>query len=162
MVRAAAKNHGNDQGGVTVVVDPADYPEVLEALQHHNQTSYALRLRLATKAYGHTAAYDGAISNYLSALAEPAPAPAEVPERQQWPHTLTLQMQRSQSLRYGENPHQEASFYRDLQPAAAGLLGRYEQLQGKELSYNNIADADAAWECVRSLTRSEEHTSELQ
>ncbi|HLS16639.1 MAG TPA: bifunctional phosphoribosylaminoimidazolecarboxamide formyltransferase/IMP cyclohydrolase [Paenalcaligenes sp.] len=153
MVRAAAKNHGNDQGGVTVVVDPADYPEVLEALQHHNQTSYALRLRLATKAYGHTAAYDGAISNYLSALAEPAPAPAEVPERQQWPHTLTLQMQRSQSLRYGENPHQEASFYRDLQPAAAGLLGRYEQLQGKELSYNNIADADAAWECVRSLTQ---------
>src|SRR5690625_3989316 len=78
MVRAAAKNHGNDQGGVTVVVDPADYPEVLEALQHHNQTSYALRLRLATKAYGHTDAYDGAISNYLISLVAPSPASAEV------------------------------------------------------------------------------------
>ncbi|HLR28950.1 MAG TPA: bifunctional phosphoribosylaminoimidazolecarboxamide formyltransferase/IMP cyclohydrolase [Paenalcaligenes sp.] len=153
MVRAAAKNHGTINGGVTVVVDPTDYAEVLAALQQHEQTPYELRLRLATKAFGHTAAYDGAISNYLSALTQSDPTPSQVPERHQWPQTLTIQMQRNQSLRYGENPHQEAAFYRDSQSAAAGLLGRYEQLQGKELSYNNIADADAAWECVRSLTQ---------
>lgn len=151
MVRAAAKNHGNHNGGVTVVVDPNDYPEVLEALRATGQTPYELRLRLATKAFSHTAAYDGAISNYMSALTDPAPEPKQVPQRDHWPHTLTLQMHRHQSLRYGENPHQHASFYRDQQPAAQGLLGRYEQLQGKELSYNNIADADAAWECVRSF-----------
>src|SRR5699024_3975017 len=140
-------------GGVTEVVDPTDYPEVLTALQKNGQTSYELRLRLATKDMRHTAAYNVSTSNYLSALAQPAPTPSQVPERQQWTQTLKIQMQRNQSLRYGENPHQEAAFYRDSQPIAAGLLGRYQQLQGKELSYNNIADADAAWERVRSLTQ---------
>src|SRR5690625_2736210 len=153
IARAAATNQSTTLSCATVDADATDYPEVLTALQKNSQTSYELRLRLATKAFGHTAAYDGAISNYLSALAQPDPTPSEVPERQQWPQTLTIQMQRNQSLRYGENPHQEAAFYRDSQPIAAGLLGRYQQLQGKELSYNNIADADAAWECVRSFTQ---------
>src|SRR5690606_10099832 len=151
MLRAAAKNHGNQAGGVTVVIDPSDYKRVLEDMDaHYGQTSYALRLELATKVYAHTAAYDGAIAAYLSSLAEKEPAPQAVPERDPWPKTLTLQIQRDQHLRYGENPQQGASFYRDT-VVGAGLLANFHQLQGKELSYNNIADADAAWECVRSF-----------
>jgi len=151
MLRAAAKNHGNQAGGVTVVIDPSDYKRVLEDMDaNYGQTSYALRLELATKVYAHTAAYDGAIAAYLSSLAEKEPAPQAVPERDPWPKTLTLQIQRDQHLRYGENPQQGASFYRDT-VVGAGLLANFHQLQGKELSYNNIADADAAWECVRSF-----------
>ena len=150
MLRAAAKNHGTEAGGVTVVIDPADYPRVLAELDANGTTSYALRLNLATKVYAHTASYDGAIAAYLSSLTEAAPEQDATPARKEWPDTLTIQIKQEQALRYGENPHQTAAFYVDPQ-RQPGLLGNYRQLQGKELSYNNIADADAAWECVRSF-----------
>ncbi|WP_442593047.1 bifunctional phosphoribosylaminoimidazolecarboxamide formyltransferase/IMP cyclohydrolase [Parapusillimonas sp. JC17] len=154
MLRAAAKNHGTPEGGVTVVIDPADYPRVLADMDGpQGGPSYGLRLELATKTYAHTAAYDGAIASYLSSLATAEPAQDQAPERDAWPSTLTVQVKRHQVLRYGENPHQSAAFYTD-HPVKAGLLGSYRQLQGKELSYNNIADADAAWECVRSFQAS--------
>ncbi|ARP96280.1 bifunctional phosphoribosylaminoimidazolecarboxamide formyltransferase/IMP cyclohydrolase [Bordetella genomosp. 13] len=150
MLRAAAKNHGTEAGGVTVVIDPVDYTRVLAEIDQSGGTSYALRLELAGKVYAHTAAYDGAIAAYLSSLSEPAPAQEAAPARNEWPRILTLQLRQEQALRYGENPHQSAAFYVDAQ-RPAGLLGNYRQLQGKELSYNNIADADAAWECVRGF-----------
>jgi phosphoribosylaminoimidazolecarboxamide formyltransferase/IMP cyclohydrolase len=151
MLRAAAKNHGTDQGGVTVVIDPADYEIVLAEMDGPSgATSYALRLALAGKVYAHTAAYDGAIANYLTSLADEAPAQDLKPARNPWPRTLTIQAEQQQALRYGENPHQSAAFYVDS-TRPAGLLGSYLQVQGKELSYNNIADADAAWECARSF-----------
>ena len=151
MLRAAAKNHGTPAGGVTVVIDPADYARVLADMDGpQGAPSYGLRLELAAKVYAHTAAYDGAIAAYLSSLAQAEPAQEAPAERNAWPRVLTLQLKQNQVLRYGENPHQQAAFYVD--PAVApGLLGSYTQLQGKELSYNNIADADAAWECVRSF-----------
>jgi phosphoribosylaminoimidazolecarboxamide formyltransferase / IMP cyclohydrolase len=135
MLRSAAKNYG----GVAVVVDPADYPKVLAELKQSGAISEATRFSLAKKAFAHTAAYDGAIVNYLSARDGAAP------------EVLTLQFHKLQDLRYGENPHQSAAFYRDAQPVAGGLA-HYRQVQGKELSYNNIADADAAWECVKSFS----------
>lgn len=150
MLRAAAKNHGTEAGGVTVVIDPSDYTRVLRDIDETGNTSYALRLELAAKTYAHTASYDGAIATYLTSLTEPSPAQAATPARAAFPRTLTVQMQQAQELRYGENPHQQAAFYVDAK-RAAGLLANYRQLQGKELSYNNIADADAAWECVRSF-----------
>ncbi|GGE74352.1 phosphoribosylaminoimidazolecarboxamide formyltransferase/IMP cyclohydrolase [Paenalcaligenes hominis] len=150
MLRAAAKNHGTTAGGVTVIIDPSDYDRVLTEIDVNGYTSYGLRLELATKVYAHTAAYDGAIAAYLSSLTAAEPAQDQQPERNPWPRVLTLQVQQQQLMRYGENPHQSAAFFRDQQ-VGAGLLANYEQLQGKELSYNNIADADAAWECVRSF-----------
>lgn len=150
MLRAAAKNHGTPEGGVTVVIDPSDYAQVLKEIDEFGQPSYGLRLKLAGKTYAHTAAYDGAIAQYLSSLTETEPVQETTPERKIWADTLTLQLQKHQELRYGENPHQKAAFYID--PVRGdGLLGNYIQLQGKELSYNNIADADAAWECSRSF-----------
>ena len=141
MVRSAAKNYEH----VAVVTDPADYGPVLaELATARGALGAETRFRLAQKAFSHTAQYDGAISNYLTAL-DAAGGRARFPQR------LNLQFERVQALRYGENPHQEAAFYRDLQPAP-GSLGTYRQLQGKELSYNNIADADAAWECVKGFT----------
>ncbi|HEX7387653.1 MAG TPA: bifunctional phosphoribosylaminoimidazolecarboxamide formyltransferase/IMP cyclohydrolase [Castellaniella sp.] len=154
MLRSAAKNHGSAAGGVTVVIDPADYARVLADMDGPtHQPSYGLRLELAAKVFAHTAAYDGAIAAYMTSLATREPAPEAVPERETWPRVLTVQMQREQALRYGENPHQDAAFYHDLH-VGAGLLAGYHQSQGKELSYNNIADADAAWECVRSFSTS--------
>jgi len=151
MLRAAAKNHGTTGGGVTVVIDPIDYSRVLTEMdQNQDKTSFGLRLSLAAKVYAHTSAYDGAIAAYLSSLSQAEPIQNEAPERQTWPRTLTLQLHREETLRYGENPQQVAAFYRDPS-VAAGLLGNFQQLQGKELSYNNIADADAAWDCVRSF-----------
>ncbi len=141
MVRAAAKNYTD----VAVVTDPADYPAIATELGEQGGISDATRFRLACKAFSHTAEYDGAISNYLTAL-DDAGKPGEFPTR------LNLQFERVQSLRYGENPHQQAAFYRDLRPAP-GTLANYQQLQGKELSYNNIADADAAWECAKIFSR---------
>lgn len=151
MLRAAAKNHGNQTGGVTVVIDPADYSRVLSEMDaNQGKTSYGLRLELATKVYAHTSSYDGAIAAYLSSLSEDEPAENQTPARTTWPMTLTLQVHKQQVLRYGENAQQLAAFYRDpLVPD--GLLANFHQIQGKELSYNNIADADAAWECVRSF-----------
>jgi phosphoribosylaminoimidazolecarboxamide formyltransferase/IMP cyclohydrolase len=149
MLRAAAKNHGTEAGGVAVVIDPADYDRVLADIDQSGTTSYSLRLDLAKKVFAHTAAYDGAIANYLTSLTS-APAQNAVPERVAYPATLTIQAHKIQDMRYGENPHQSAAFYADKAPAA-GLLANYRQLQGKELSYNNIADADAAWECARTF-----------
>ncbi|CAN5272739.1 bifunctional phosphoribosylaminoimidazolecarboxamide formyltransferase/IMP cyclohydrolase [soil metagenome] len=146
MLRSAAKNHRD----VVVLVDPADYAGVLDEFDAHEGTvSYATRLRLATKVYSHTSAYDGAIANWLSAI-EGTPEQAAAPQREAFPRRLHLGFERLQALRYGENPHQSAAFYRDLVPVAGGLAS-YEQRQGKELSYNNIADSDAAWECVKSF-----------
>jgi phosphoribosylaminoimidazolecarboxamide formyltransferase/IMP cyclohydrolase len=140
LLRAAAKNHA----GVAVVVDPADYGGVLEEIRARGGVSDARRFALARKAFAHTAAYDGAIANYLSALDDRG-------ARRQFPEVLNLQFSKLQDMRYGENPHQSAAFYCDAQPAP-GTLACYRQLQGKALSYNNIADADAAWECVKSFT----------
>jgi len=134
MLRSAAKNYQ----GVAVVVDPADYAKVLDELKG-GAISEATRFALAKKAFAHTAAYDGAIASYLSS------------RHGGQPDVLTLQFHKLQELRYGENPHQSAAFYRDAHPVAGGLA-RYRQVQGKELSYNNIADADAAWECVKSFS----------
>jgi phosphoribosylaminoimidazolecarboxamide formyltransferase/IMP cyclohydrolase len=142
MIRAAAKNWED----VTVVVDPADYARVLDEMKTAKDTTRETRFALAAKVYTHTAAYDGAISNYLTSLAAPVPQP----ERGAFPQKLNLQFTKVQEMRYGENPHQSAAFYRDAIPAA-GSLSAYAQLQGKELSYNNIADADAAWECVKTF-----------
>ena len=142
MVRSAAKNHAH----VAVVTDPADYAAILHEIQTTNGAVGApMRFELAQKAFSHTAAYDGAISNYLTALGSDG-------RRADFPRRLNLNFELAQTLRYGENPHQNAAFYRDLEPAT-GSLARYTQLQGKELSYNNIADADAAWECVKSFTQ---------
>ena len=142
MVRSAAKNHAH----VAVVTDPADYAAILHEIQSTNGAVGApMRFALAQKAFSHTAAYDGAISNYLTALGSDG-------RRADFPRRLNLNFELAQTLRYGENPHQNAAFYRDLEPAT-GSLARYTQLQGKELSYNNIADADAAWECVKSFTQ---------
>jgi phosphoribosylaminoimidazolecarboxamide formyltransferase / IMP cyclohydrolase len=139
MLRAAAKNHA----GVAVVVDPADYPRVLQELHSSGKVSDATRFELAKKVFAHTSAYDGAIANYLSSL-------DTARKRGEYPETLSLQFRKIQDLRYGENPHQSAAFYRDERPVPGSLAG-YRQVQGKELSYNNIADADAAWECVKSF-----------
>ncbi|ODU08803.1 MAG: bifunctional phosphoribosylaminoimidazolecarboxamide formyltransferase/IMP cyclohydrolase [Rubrivivax sp. SCN 71-131] len=146
MLRAAAKNWP----GVTVLIDPADYAGVLAELQAGG-VGRATRLRLAGKVFAHTAAYDGMIGNYLGALQPGAEEDlAAVPAREPFPAVYSLQLTKTQDMRYGENPHQAAAFYREGRPAA-GLLAGWVQLQGKALSYNNIADADAAWECVRSF-----------
>ncbi|HEX7811723.1 MAG TPA: bifunctional phosphoribosylaminoimidazolecarboxamide formyltransferase/IMP cyclohydrolase, partial [Burkholderiales bacterium] len=105
--------------------------------------SLETRFRLARKAFSHTAAYDGAISNYLTATDIHG-------RRSAFPEQVNMNFAKLQDLRYGENPHQQAAFYRDLRPVP-GAISNYAQLQGKELSYNNIADADAAWECVKTF-----------
>jgi phosphoribosylaminoimidazolecarboxamide formyltransferase/IMP cyclohydrolase len=131
MIRAAAKNHAD----VTVVVEPADYALVLDELARHQRTTLALRQKLAAKAYARTACYDAAISNWFAQqLADPAPA-----WRATGGHLI-------EALRYGENPHQSAAFYRTPDPRAGVASAR--QVQGKQLSYNNINDTDAAYECV--------------
>ncbi|WP_186058716.1 bifunctional phosphoribosylaminoimidazolecarboxamide formyltransferase/IMP cyclohydrolase [Burkholderia gladioli] len=143
MLRSAAKNHRD----VTVIVDPADYAVVLDEMKANGNTvGYPTNFRLATKVFAHTAQYDGAITNYLTSLTEEL----QHATRQPYPATLNLAFDKVQDLRYGENPHQSAAFYRDL-AAPAGSLANYNQLQGKELSYNNIADSDAAWECVKTF-----------
>lgn len=135
MIRAAAKNHES----VAVVVDPDDYDDVLATLQLGPLTDEQRR-RLAAKAFAHTASYDTAITGWLSAIL----GDAECGER------YLYSGERLEVLRYGENPHQSAAFYRDQSPAA-GSLAAARQLQGKALSYNNIADADAALQCVRQF-----------
>jgi phosphoribosylaminoimidazolecarboxamide formyltransferase/IMP cyclohydrolase len=146
MLRAAAKNWPD----VGVVIDPADYPQVLSEIDAGGLTRKT-KFGLARKVYAHTAAYDGMITNYLSAIEDGAEErTAEVPTRAEYPGVYTLQLVKTQDMRYGENPHQSAAFYREHQPVA-GTLSQWTQLQGKELSYNNIADADAAWECVKAF-----------
>ncbi len=147
MLRAAAKNWAD----VAVVIEPADYARVLEELRA-GQVQRSTKFMLAAKVFAHTAAYDGMISNYLSALQPGAEDRAgAVPVREPYPAVYTVQFNKTQDMRYGENPHQSAAFYRDAQPVPGTLAG-WHQLQGKALSYNNIADADAAWECVKSLS----------
>jgi len=141
LLRAAAKNHA----AVTVVVDSADYPLLLDELRaNRNAVSPATRYTLAVKAFEHTARYDGAIANYLGAIDAAG-------ERAEFPRTLNLQFRRVQAMRYGENPHQRAAFYVEQTPHEASVATA-RQLQGKELSYNNVADTDAALECVKSFT----------
>jgi phosphoribosylaminoimidazolecarboxamide formyltransferase/IMP cyclohydrolase len=157
MLRAAAKNHD----AVTVVVDPSDYTALIEELKAHGkQLSFATRQRMAAKTFAHTAAYDGAIANFLTGLPEPDTATADQQANtiagqnpataSALPQVYSLQVVQRQGMRYGENPHQQAAFYADPM-AQVGCLAGYTQLQGKELSFNNIADADAAWSCVRSF-----------
>ena len=142
MVRAAAKNWQH----VAIVTDPADYPALIAEMQSaKGAISVETRYRLARKAFSHTAAYDGAISNYLTATDING-------TRNPFPEQINISCAKVQDLRYGENPHQQAAFYRDLKPVP-GALSNYRQLQGKELSYNNIADADAAWECVKTFAQ---------
>ena len=143
MVRAAAKNHGNEQGGVGVVTDPEDYAPILDELKSGGALSYKTRFALAKKAFTHTARYDSAISNWLTSLDEQN-KPGMFPER------LQLAFDKVDTMRYGENPHQQAAFYRET-TTVPGSIASYQQLQGKELSYNNIGDADAAWECVKAF-----------
>ncbi|MDP1653068.1 MAG: bifunctional phosphoribosylaminoimidazolecarboxamide formyltransferase/IMP cyclohydrolase, partial [Rhodocyclaceae bacterium] len=148
MVRAAAKNHGNAQGGCTVVTEPADYAGIVAELKSNNgEISYATRFALAKQAFVHTARYDGAIANWLTAL-DTDNQPTTFPER------LQLAFDKVDTMRYGENPHQQAAFYKEPNPVA-GSISAYEQLQGKELSYNNIGDADAAWEAVKAFDSSD-------
>ncbi|MGD9171583.1 MAG: bifunctional phosphoribosylaminoimidazolecarboxamide formyltransferase/IMP cyclohydrolase, partial [Candidatus Thiodiazotropha sp.] len=139
MLRAAAKNHRD----VTVIVDALDYDRVLHELQdNNNDLSDATRFDLAVKTFEHTARYDAAIANYLgSRLGD---------EISDFPRTLSLQFKQAQVMRYGENPHQKAAFFVEHKVDEASVATA-RQLQGKELSYNNIGDTDAALECVKSF-----------
>lgn len=140
MIRAAAKNHES----VAVIVDPTDYDRVLAEINEKGEVSADTRLALAKKVFAHTARYDGAITNYLTSLDE------NKERTKAFPDVFNRQWIKAQDMRYGENPHQKAAFYRE-HIVAPGLLAGFHQHQGKELSYNNIADSDAAWEAVRSF-----------
>lgn len=135
MIRAAAKNH-ND---VTVLTDPKDYDRVLKELRETGNTTYETRRYLAYKVFAHTAAYDALIADYLAKQCNI-----------EFPDSLTLPFEAIQDLRYGENPHQKARFYKEL-TQTEGTLVSYEQLHGKELSYNNIADTNGALEVLREF-----------
>ena len=139
MVRSAAKNWK----GVGVLTDPSQYTAVLEELQSEGSLSDATRFALAVAAFNRISNYDAAISDYLSALKPDG-------RKSGFPDQSNARFVKLQDLRYGENPHQDAAFYRDLHPVP-GTIAMARQLQGKELSYNNIADADAALECVKSF-----------
>ncbi|EGA88751.1 bifunctional phospho ribosylaminoimidazole carboxamide formyltransferase/IMP cyclohydrolase [Planococcus donghaensis MPA1U2] len=135
MLRSAAKNHAY----VTVIVDAADYAEVLTELQNEQSTTPETRRRLAAKVFRHTAAYDSYISNYLTDLTG-----------EEYPDQLTLTYELSQTLRYGENPHQKAAFYRS--PLGSNFsIANANQVHGKELSYNNIQDANAALQMIKEF-----------
>ena len=141
MLRAAAKN----QDAVTVLVDSADYAGVLAELREgEGMISKETRFSLAARVFEHTARYDGAIASYMGARDAMGNSEA-------FPRTINLQYRKVQGMRYGENPHQQAAFYREAESADA-TVANARQLQGKELSYNNVADTDAALECVKSFT----------
>jgi phosphoribosylaminoimidazolecarboxamide formyltransferase / IMP cyclohydrolase len=136
MLRASAKNHQY----VTVVVDPADYSKVIEELKADGKTTLETRRKLAAKVFRHTAAYDALIAEYMTELAQ-----------EETPETLTVTYELKQHLRYGENPHQKAAFYK--KPLGSTFsIANAQQLHGKELSYNNINDADAALQIVKEFT----------
>ena len=139
MVRAAAKNYLD----VTVLVDSSDYGLVLAQIRERGSVDAGTRYKLALTAFEHTARYDGLIANYLGTTKPGG-------EKEKFPNTINLQFRKSQTMRYGENPHQQAAFYTELSPAA-GTIANARQLQGKELSYNNIADTDAALQCVKQF-----------
>ncbi|MBQ9240421.1 MAG: bifunctional phosphoribosylaminoimidazolecarboxamide formyltransferase/IMP cyclohydrolase [Duodenibacillus sp.] len=140
MIRSAAKNHES----VAVIVDPTDYNKIVAEIREKGEVSAETRFALAKKVFAHTAAYDAAITNYLTSLDE------KRERTKAFPDVFTRQWVKVQDMRYGENPHQAAAFYRE-HFIAPGLLSGYTQLQGKELSYNNISDGDAAWEAARSF-----------
>ncbi|MDQ6961791.1 MAG: bifunctional phosphoribosylaminoimidazolecarboxamide formyltransferase/IMP cyclohydrolase [Mariprofundaceae bacterium] len=141
MIRASAKNHRH----VSVVVDPSDYSLLIEKMQS-NSLDEGFRRMLAVKAFAHTASYDGAIANHFSSLESDG-------SKRSFPDILTTQYVRNLDLRYGENPHQDGVFYADLEDKGVSIAD-CEQLQGKTLSYNNIADMDAAYACVRDFETS--------
>lgn len=142
MIRGAAKNHAS----VTVIVDAADYGALLTEMRANGgKTTLAFRKRMAAKAYARTAAYDGAISNWLGAAAEHPEGNADG-----FPPTFSTQYRKALDMRYGENPHQRGAFYVAHRPVS-GTVAAAKQLLGKELSYNNVADSDAALECVKSF-----------
>ncbi len=154
MVRAAAKNHKD----VTIIVNAHDYDRVLaEMNEHNNSLTYQTRFDLAIAAYEHTAAYDGMIANYFGTMLpaygdnEGNDKTANLTERAKFPRTFNSQFIKKQDLRYGENSHQEAAFYVEANPEEASVATA-TQLQGKALSYNNIADTDAALECVKEFS----------
>ena len=136
MLRSSAKNHIS----VTVIVDSSDYQLILDAIDINGDTTLEMRKSLALKTFEHTAQYDGAIANYLGRMSDG------------FSNTLNLQFIKSQTMRYGENPHQNAAFYRELDQDQASVSSS-KQIQGKPLSFNNLADADAALECVRDFER---------
>jgi phosphoribosylaminoimidazolecarboxamide formyltransferase/IMP cyclohydrolase len=139
MIRSSAKNYN----GVAVVTDSSDYKMIEDALKKNDGAlNLECRFILAKKAFEHTAKYDLAISNYLNGL--------DTNKNVTYPKKLNLAFNKKMDLRYGENPHQSASFYVD-EIATKGSLASFKQLQGKELSYNNLNDADTAWECVKSF-----------
>ncbi|HEY9036058.1 MAG TPA: bifunctional phosphoribosylaminoimidazolecarboxamide formyltransferase/IMP cyclohydrolase [Pseudomonadales bacterium] len=141
MVRSAAKNHAF----VNIVVNANDYAPILEELKNnHGTTGYATRFDLAIKAFEHTAAYDGAIANYFGQRVPGGNEP--------FPRTFNTQFIKAQDMRYGENPHQRAAFYIERKLTEVSIATA-RQLQGKELSYNNVADTDAALECVKSFVK---------
>ena len=147
MVRSAAKNHAH----VGIVVNSSDYDQVLQEINAHQGLTHKLRFDLALKAFEHTAAYDGMIANYLGTIDQTADI-LSVEERNTFPRTFNSQFTKAQDMRYGENPHQKAAFYVEANPQEASIATA-KQLQGKELSYNNVADTDAALECVKSFTK---------
>ena len=142
MLRAAAKNHAS----VTVLIDPTDYSRVIEQLEANGGVDDATRFDLAIKTFEHTAHYDGAIANYFGTLTEGE-------DKVNFPRTFNSQFHKTQEMRYGENPHQKAAFYTEAQ-LESGTISAAVQIQGKELSYNNIADTDAALECVKAFPES--------
>jgi len=144
MLRAAAKNHER----VTVIVDQSDYCRVLKEMgDGAGEISAETRFDLAVKAFEHTARYDGAIANYLGSRLD-----ADTEQESNYPRTWNQQYQRKQIMRYGENPHQTAAFYTEHRAdSVPGTIAAATQLQGKALSYNNIADTDAALECVKQF-----------
>ncbi|KAF1687207.1 bifunctional phosphoribosylaminoimidazolecarboxamide formyltransferase/inosine monophosphate cyclohydrolase [Pseudoxanthomonas broegbernensis] len=144
MLRSAAKNFAR----VAVATSPGQYPALLAELDANDgRLSAAQRFALSVAAFNRVAQYDAAIGNYLSTVTDTA---AAVPTRAEFPTQMNSTFVKAMDLRYGENPHQSGAFYRDLYPVP-GTLATFRQLQGKELSYNNLADADAAWECVRQF-----------
>ncbi len=150
MVRSAAKNWQD----VAVLTDASQYPQAIAELAQQGHLAQKTKFALSVAAFNRISQYDGAISNYLSSVVlddgTANPTHASKPKMQTFPTQYNTQFVKIQDLRYGENPHQKAAFYRDLNPIKGSLVTAV-QLQGKELSYNNIADADAAWECVKSF-----------
>jgi phosphoribosylaminoimidazolecarboxamide formyltransferase/IMP cyclohydrolase len=142
MLRAAAKNHA----AVTVLIDPIDYDRVLTQIEHNGSVDDATRFDLAVKTFEHTAHYDGMIANYLGKITDNN-------NNVEFPRTFNSQFHKAQDMRYGENPHQKAAFYTEQQPES-GTISASVQIQGKALSYNNIADTDAALECVKAFPES--------
>ncbi|MVW76822.1 bifunctional phosphoribosylaminoimidazolecarboxamide formyltransferase/IMP cyclohydrolase [Pseudomonas xionganensis] len=146
MVRSAAKNHKD----VAIVVNASDYAGIVESLKAGG-LSYAQRFDLALKAFEHTAAYDGMIANYLGTIDQSRDT-LSTEDRGAFPRTFNSQFIKAQEMRYGENPHQSAAFYVEAQRGEASVSTAL-QLQGKELSFNNVADTDAALECVKSFVK---------